>query len=131
MTTTIADFMSPVPLTIGKQQTLAVAHEMMRRKQVRHLPVLEEGRLVGVVSLGDLHLVETLPDCPPDGVLVCEAMTSNPYSVSPDAPLAEVARVMAERKIGCALVMDNGHVAGIFSTVDALDALASMLDLEV
>jgi CBS domain-containing protein len=56
-------------------------------------------------------------------VPVEDAMTSDVYLVSPDAPLGEVASAMAEHKYGCAVVMNGTHLAGIFTTVDALRTL--------
>lgn len=108
-------------------QPLAEAHRVMREKRLRHLPVLTEGRLVGVVSTGDLHLIETLDGVDPEKVPVHEAMSSEPYCVPPDAPLEEVADVMAGNKYGCALVVEKGRVLGIFTTVDALEALSHVL----
>ena len=56
----IRDYMTESPHSIGANQTLATAHEMMRAHQIRHLPVLRAGKLVGIVSQRDLYLVETL-----------------------------------------------------------------------
>jgi acetoin utilization protein AcuB len=60
MKPTIQKYMTPTPHTIGQEQTLQVAHDVMREHGVRHLPVLEGGKLVGLLSQRDLHLVETL-----------------------------------------------------------------------
>lgn len=100
---------------------------MMREHHIRHLPVLRGGQLIGVLSDGDLHLIETLRDVDPDKVLVEDAMTQNPYSVSPEAPLDEVVAQMAEHKYGSVVVMQNHKVVGIFTTVDACRAFAEML----
>ena len=120
---TVRAFMTPSPVVIGHDQTLAYAHRVMREHEVRHLPVLDGGRLVGVVSQRDLHLVETLRDVDPERVTVEEAMTPEPFTVHPEAPLAEIARAMADHKYGSAVVVEDGKVVGIFTTVDALRAL--------
>jgi acetoin utilization protein AcuB len=57
-------------------------------------------------------------------VQIEEAMTADPYVVDADAPLSEVAATMAERHLGCAIVTEQGRVVGIFTTVDALRAVA-------
>ena len=57
--------MTTSPRTIGAQDTMAQEHRVMREARVRHLPVLDDDRLVGVVSAGDLHLMETLKDVDP------------------------------------------------------------------
>ncbi len=107
---------------------MAVAHDLMRKHRMRHLPVLHAGSVVGVLSDGDLHLIETLADVDPERVIVEEAMTQDPYCVAPTTPLAEVAREMAEHKYGCALIVEGHHVVGIFTTVDACRVLARTLN---
>jgi acetoin utilization protein AcuB len=99
----------------------------MRRQRIRHLPVLHGGKLVGLVSLRDLHLVETLPDVDPKLVSVEDAMSQDVYSVRPDASLRDVVREMARRKLGSAVVMSGRKVVGMFTTVDALRVLARTL----
>lgn len=120
----VGSYMTAAPHSIGRGQPLEAAHRIMRLYQIRHLPVLDGGRLVGVVSLGDLHLIETLHDVSPSDVSVEEAMTPNPYVVDAGAPLDEVAAHMGERKLGCALVVEKERVVGLFTTTDALRALA-------
>lgn len=124
----ISTFMTKSPHTVGKSQTLAHTHEVMRQHHIRHLPVLEGGKLVGLVTERDLRLIESLKDVNPANVSVEEAMSQDVYAVTPDAPLADVAREMAEHKYGSAIVMEGGtKVVGIFTTVDAMRALSSML----
>jgi acetoin utilization protein AcuB len=120
-------FMTRSPHTISARHTLAEAHQTMRERGVRHLPVVQEGRLVGVVSQRDLYLLETLRGVDVGRELVEEAMTDEPFVVPPDAPLEEVAEVMATRKHGSALVMESTTVVGIFTSTDALRALASLI----
>ena len=126
MKTTIQKYMTPGPHTIGQEQTLDAAHSVMREHGVRHLPVLEGGKLVGVLSQRDLHLVETMRDVDPATTTVDEAMTSDVYITGPDAPLDEVAEKMAEHKYGSAVIVERGKVVGMFTTVDALHALAQL-----
>jgi len=115
--------MTPAPLTIGRDQTLATAHDLMHKHDIRHLPVLDGGVLVGIVTDRDLHLVESLAGTDPKSTLVEEAMTPDPYIVAADTPLRDVAKQMVDHKYGCAVVVDRGHVAGIFTTIDALRLL--------
>ena len=67
--------MTSQPNTIGDDQTLAAARGRMRQWQVRHLPVLHGGNLVGVLSERDITLVESVPGVNPEEVTVREAMT--------------------------------------------------------
>lgn len=119
--------MTPSPLTIGRDQTLATAHDLMHKHNIRHLPVLDGGVLVGIVTDRDLHLVESLAGTDPKSTLVEDAMTPDPYIVAADTPLHDVAKQMVDHKYGCAVVVDRGHVGshvvGIFTTIDALRLL--------
>src|SRR5512146_3249961 len=124
---TIRAVMVRNPRTIAADRTLAEAHRLMREHGIRHLPVMRDSRLVGIVSLRDLHLVQTLRDIDPARVLVEEAMTPNPFTVTPDAPLAEVARTMARNKWGSAVVMEEDRLVGMFTTIDALRLLADLV----
>jgi acetoin utilization protein AcuB len=119
-------YMTPSPVTIGRDQPLETALGLMLKHHVRHLPVLDGGALVGIVTERDVRLVESAGA---DGkeTLVEEAMTPDPYTVTAGTPLREVAETMVAHKYGCAVVMERGAVAGIFTTIDALRAL---LDLE-
>jgi acetoin utilization protein AcuB len=130
MKTTIRKFMTQNPHTIGQDQMLTVAHRVMRENRVRHLPVLEGGKLVGVISQRDLHLIETLQDVDPATTSVEEAMTMDVYVTTPSTPLDEAARIMAEHKYGSAVVVDRGKIVGMFTTVDALNALAQLADCQ-
>jgi acetoin utilization protein AcuB len=120
-------YMTTSPHSIGKDQTLERAHELMRTNHIRHLPVLEGGKLVGMVTERDLHLVETLRDVDPSQVTVEDAMSEHVYAVQPDTTLDVVAEALAEHKYGSAVVLDNGKVVGIFTTNDACRALAELL----
>ncbi len=122
-TLTVERFMSRDPYTIGADQPLTVAHRIMRSHRIRHLPVLVAGKLVGMVSERDLTLIETMRGVNPDMVTVEEAMTPTPYVVGPEMSIATVALEMAQNRYGSAVVMSGGQVVGIFTTVDALQAL--------
>lgn len=125
--TPIRDVMTPAPVTIGRAQTLSDAARRMHEHHIRHLPVLEGGYLFGLVSERDIDLVEGLPDVDPDAVKVEEAMTQDPYHVTPEVTVGEVVRKMAEHKYGSAVVMQEGKVVGIFTTIDALSLLSGLL----
>lgn len=123
----IQKYMTTSPHSIGVDQSLARAHQAMRDNAIRHLPVLSGGRLVGILTDRDLGLVESLKDVDPTKVTVEDAMSTSVYAVAPDAPLDEVAATMAEHRYGSAIVMQNGKVVGIFTTVDACRALSELL----
>ncbi|HXX69934.1 MAG TPA: CBS domain-containing protein [Polyangiaceae bacterium] len=124
----IDHFMTPYPHCIGRDQPLSAAHEKMRALRVRHLPVLDAGRLVGILSQRDLYFVETLRDVDPATVTVDDAMSPDVYVVPPEKPLGEVAALMVERKFGCAVVARGEQILGIFTTTDALRVLVGIVE---
>ncbi len=125
---TVREYMTLNPVCIGPSDTLAHAHELMRDKNVRHLPVTERHRLVGIVSQRDLHLIETLKSTDPEQVTVDEAMTENPYAVPPDSRVEAVVETLISQKYGSAVVVEKDAVVGIFTRADALRALLELLD---
>lgn len=124
----IKDFMTKMPHSIGVEQTLRHAHEVMLAHHIRHLPVLHGGKLVGLLSERDIGLVEALKDVDATQVKVEEAMTPVVYTVEPATSIGEVVRHMALHKQGSALVMEGPKVVGIFTAIDALIAFAGFLD---
>lgn len=100
----------------------------MARHGIRHLPVLEGGKLVGVVSERDVAFIGAVRDIDAGELAVGEAMSAEVYSVSPEESLREVAANMARNRYGSAIVVDGNQVVGVFTTVDALHALHTLLD---
>lgn len=124
---TVERFMTHAPHTIGQDQPLRSAYEMMRRYHVRHLPVLHGGKLVGIVSQRDLYFIETLSDVDPAKVPVSEAMSTDTYVVGPRSPLRTVAAEMAEHHYGSVVVMEHDRIIGILTMVDGMRALSLVL----
>ncbi|MFP5518742.1 MAG: CBS domain-containing protein [Bdellovibrionia bacterium] len=124
----IDKYMTTAPHTVGADVSLTKAEKIMGEMRVRHLPVLEGGQLVGVLSDRDIKLVESFKDVDPDKVSVREAFTEQPYVVSPRAPLDEVCKEMAAHKYSSVLVVDNHKLVGIFTWVDALNAMGELLE---
>ena len=123
----ISKYMTTLPHTIGADQSLVKANQMMSELRVRHLPVLSGGTLVGVLSDRDVKLVESFKDVDPANVKVEEAFSPEPYIATPSSSLAEVCAEMARHKYGCALICDNHKLVGIFTWVDALNAFNELL----
>lgn len=130
MKSSIETFMTPMPKSIGYDQTLAQARDYMRKLKLRHLPVLKGGHLVGILSDRDLKFILQFEDVDPLKVTVEEASTPEPYTVNPSTPVNEVVSHMAEKKYGCALVVDQNKVVGIFTEVDAYKLLSKLLQPE-
>ena len=124
---TVEEWMTRSPECIAMHQSLAIAQKRMVDLGVRHLPVLDGGQLVGVISERDLALLGTLAPEKLASMRVEDAMSGVPYCVPPQTPVREVASHMATRKVGSAIVMDQSRVLGVFTTTDALAALAELL----
>lgn len=131
----VRDLMTPAVETLGRNDALTLADDLMRQRRIRHLLVLdEEGALCGVVSQRDLFrgalaralgygesaqrkLLGTL--------VVKEVMTTEVVTVGPDAPLGEAARLMLEHQIGCLPVVEGERLVGILTESDFVRRAAS------
>lgn len=127
---TIIEHMTPSPHTIGSDQSVAEALRRMREHHCRHLPVLEGGKLAGIISARDATIVELVEAEQAEKLKVSEVMSPEVYVVEPDADLAAVVATMANRKIGSAIIARRDRVLGIFTTTDALSLLARWLVVE-
>ena len=124
---TVQKYMTTSPHSVGQDQPIAFARAVMREHHIRHLPVLSGGHLVGMITERDIALVEGLKGVDPEVLKVEEAMSTQTYKVSPEAPLDEVVREMASKKYGSAIVEQNNKIVGIITTVDVCQALADLL----
>ena len=122
-TSPIADFMTPMPHTVGSEQTITFAQKLMQKYDIRHLPVLHGGELYGIVSDRDLGMVAGLHEVNPDSTTVEEAMTQEAYTVSKETPLFQVLEEMLQHKYGSVVVVEGMKIIGIFTTHDSLKLL--------
>lgn len=127
---TLTRYMTPKPWTIARTAKMAEAHRLMREHAIHHLPVVEGDRIVGVVSMDDLHLLETLPGVEPEEVEVEDAMSPEVFTASEHDALADVAERMADSRLGSAVVVGPAGLVGIFTAADAMRALADILRRE-
>lgn len=132
----IREFMTTCPETIEADARLSDARTRMAELKIRHLPVVHDGRLVGILTDRDVNLTESLlVDEPPrtTPVSVAEAMTEVVFTCGPNAHLHAVASEMARDKHGSAVIVDPEHplkVLGVFTTTDALRALSQFAPQE-
>ncbi|MBY0314870.1 MAG: CBS domain-containing protein [Bdellovibrionales bacterium] len=124
----IQKYMTFVPKSIGADQPISKAQEFMKKLHLRHLPVLRGGKLVGVITERDINFILQFAETNAETLTVEDAYTADPYHTTPTAPLNEVVSHMAEKKYGCALVVDNGKLVGIFTEIDAYNALSDLLE---
>ena len=125
---TLADVMSRVPVTIDASLTIEDALARMFEHHIRHLPVMQDGHLVGVISERDLAIMETLPLKDRQHTTVGQTMSGHVFTCAPTDSVREAVAAMAERKLGTAVVMENGKLAGIFTTIDAMKLLLGYLE---
>jgi acetoin utilization protein AcuB len=124
----VRDWMTKQPTTVGPDCSIADALARMRRAEVRHLLVVDAGRLVGIVSHRDWRRLEVREEAGGDRQSVTRIMTEDPVTIAPETGVTVAARELLERKIGCLPVRDGEEILGIFTTSDALEALLSALE---
>ena len=128
--TRIDSVMTSYPYVIEMDALAATARTMMQQLKVRHLPVREGDKVMGVVTEQVLQMAEACgKDLTGSGIKVRDLCSKNVLLVVPDDPLESVLRKMAEKHIEVALILRQGRLAGIFTTTDACrryaDALAA------
>jgi acetoin utilization protein AcuB len=124
---TIQKYMTLMPHAINTEESVGRASGIMRDNRIRHLPVMHGSRLIGILTDRDIKLIESVGEVDLETMTVDYAMSVSPYAVSPEAPLDEVVQEMADKKYGCAVIVQEGAVIGIFTMVDACQALADLL----
>lgn len=123
----IKHFMTQSPHAIGHDQSLKLAHERMLHAGMHHIPVLDGGELVGVLSERDIALLAAISPKNVEETTAEEAMSTEPYAVEPNSTIESVTTHMAEHKLACAVVMEHHKVVGVFTATDALRLLAVLL----
>jgi CBS domain-containing protein len=122
-------------IRISADDSLWTVKEIMELAHVRHLPVVRQGELVGIVSQRDLlrASLSNVMGLPADeqqvfleGVKIGEVMSEEPIWIAPDASIRDAARIMADRKIGCLPVLERGELIGIVTETDILQYFASL-----
>ncbi len=128
----VRDIMRSPVVSISPGTTLEDAFRMMNERSIRHLPVLEGGRLVGIVTDRDLRLATSALSASPfaPGSRVSAVMCRTPLTADPMDPVEDAARTMRERKIGCLPVLEDGRIVGIITGIDLLDALMRMTGVD-
>lgn len=116
----VRDVMTTSPVSIPHDLTLADAAERMFEHKIRHLPVFEGSHLVGMVSERDISMIGSIPTVDRSKVRIEQAMSSRPFTCHPDDALPEIVRHMVDDKHGSAVVMQDGKLVGIITTIDVL-----------
>ena len=121
----INEVMKKNPITITVDTRLQSAYKLMNEKSIRHLPVMNAEKLVGVVTDRDLRLATSkLAEHPFDENTEVEKVMSHPVNtISPNDPIERATQIMRELKIGCLPVVEELSLVGIVTVTDLLDAL--------
>ena len=125
--------MTAFPHSVDIKAPVTDAQAFMQEHAIHHLPVTEDGTLIGMVTERDITLLLgpafNYPD--PGDLTVNDAMVTEAYVVDLETPLASVAKTMADKHLGSALVTRNGKLAGIFTMTDACRVLSEQLSIDV
>jgi acetoin utilization protein AcuB len=131
----VRDVMSVSPVTIPPNLSVHEAHALMQQRQVRHLPVLQDGCLVGMVSDRDIRLVLPSPATSLavweiryllDKLTVGDMMTRGVMTTAPDCLMTEAVGRMLGHRVGALPVVADRRVVGILTRTDVLRAFRSV-----
>ena len=127
------------PVTLSPEDSFRHAMTLIRQKGIRHLPVVEGGRLVGIVTDRDIRQASPSPATSLEvhelhylleKIKIREIMTRKVYTVTPDTPIEEAARLMLQHKIGGLPVLQNGGLVGIITETDILAAFVDVMGIQ-
>ena len=129
----VREIMSTEVRTLGRNDNLGLARDIMRQERIRHFPVLDGDRVVGVVSQRDLfhatlgslmNYGERSEQAYLASVAVKEVMEQPAVTISPEASVKEAAALMVRHRIGCLPVVENDRLRGIVTETDILRQVA-------
>ena len=132
----VTDIMSTDVLTLSGSATLAQAKTWMQRRMIRHIPIVEGGRLLGLICQRDVLVAEgpatQLGDPTARNehqVRVDSFMQTNPLSITQRTTVKEAALILQRHKLSCLPVMDAGHLVGIVTDSDFVNVAINLLEL--
>ena len=125
----VRDCMTCDPASVGPNDSLQRVVELLRRRDIRSVPVLEDGRLIGIVTDRDVRQVA--PAYPlfreedeirryTENLTVTAAMTADPMTIAPDAPLIDAAKILETYRISALPVVDGTELVGMLTVTDLL-----------
>jgi CBS domain-containing membrane protein len=134
----VRDLMERDVLTLDNSDTLDLADDLMRLGRIRHMPIVSGGQLVGIVSQRDLFRAavssvlgfrRTAERDWLAQIATRDVMTTNVFTIAPDAPMRSAVELMLAKRIGCLPVVEKGALIGLLSESDCLRYLGHLLDL--
>jgi acetoin utilization protein AcuB len=121
----VESWMRKEVVTIGRDAGIRDALTVMKKHNVRHLPVMEDENIIGIVTLGDLK--QAILASMIEQLKVEDVMVSDPLTITPDTSLEKAARIIYEKQIGCLPVVDDGTLVGILTVNDILKAFTDIM----
>ncbi len=132
----VGDYMTKEPFTVGEDANMKEAVELLRQHHIRHLPVVQGSRLIGIVTDRDIRKAspsvlsgvdigkyeEVLASTP-----ISRIMTREPFTLTADTELRQAVQLMVGKKVGAVPVVNGEDLVGIFTEIDALKVLMSVL----
>jgi acetoin utilization protein AcuB len=123
----VKKWMSAPPVSVTPETPVLDAQQIMERRAIRHLPVVDGSRLVGIASDRDIRLhlpppITSMSTWEAKYLTVSNVMTRTPVTLDPERPAEEAARLMLERRIGAVPVVEGDRLVGIVTTTDLLRA---------
>ena len=131
----VREIMMGSPVTLKPEDTLDLANDVISLGRIRHIPVLTDGRLVGLLSERDLigaaanqifGLKQKSKSALLKTVLIKDIMKKKVVTVTPDTTIKDAAHLMATKKIGCVPVVTDGALVGLLTTTDILRYVESL-----
>ena len=125
----VREIMMGSPVTLKPDETLDLANDVISLGRIRHIPIMEDGRLVGLLSERDMMGAATTTifglkrkskSALLKSVLIKDVMKKKVVTVKPDTPIKDAAHLMKEKKIGCVPVVNEGSLVGLVTTTDIL-----------
>jgi len=132
----VEDVMTGTVVTLGPEETLRDAINLLRSKRIRHLPVVDEKKLVGIVTDRDVKratpsILSGVAEDEYDNALitikVAQFMTREPTTVSGKSELRAAVEIFIDKKVGALPVVDNGQLVGILTEIDILKVTHKLL----
>ncbi|HVO92978.1 MAG TPA: CBS domain-containing protein [Terriglobales bacterium] len=125
----VREIMMSSPVTLKPEDSLDLANDVISLGRIRHIPVVEDGRLLGLVTERDLigaaashifGLKQKSKSALLKSVRIKDVMKKRVVTVAPDTPIKDAAHLMADKKIGCVPVVSAGVLVGLVTTTDVL-----------
>ena len=132
---TVKEIMMGSPVTLAPNDTLDLASDVISLGRIRHIPILDNGKLVGLISGRDLigaaanrifGLKQKSRSALLKSELVKNIMKKRVITVTPDTPIKDAALLMANKKIGCVPVLSDGALVGLVTTTNVLHYVGSI-----